>query len=89
MFYRIRRILQTLLLLITGCFEGCSKSPVYFFHRNKKLAPKLDCLQRRAFFRDGIRKLSERWEKVVGSDALIDLIHSSCFEINIQKNGPN
>jgi len=27
-----------------------------------------------SFFRDGIRKLPERWEKVVGSDnALIDL----------------
>ena len=40
-------ILRTLLLLITGCSEGCSKSPVHFFRRNRKLAPKLDRLQRR------------------------------------------
>jgi len=49
MFYRIRRILRTLLLLITGCSEGCSKSPVHFFRRNRKLAPKLD-RQRRVIF---------------------------------------
>jgi len=42
--------LRTLLLLITGCFEGYSKSPVHFFRRNRKLAPKLDCLQRRVIF---------------------------------------
>jgi len=56
------------ILLITCCSEGCSKSPVHFFRRNRKLAPKLDRLQRRVIFRDGIRKLLERWEKVVGSD---------------------
>ena len=35
MFYRTCRILRTLLLLITGCSEGCSKSPVHFFRRKK------------------------------------------------------
>jgi len=64
-FYRTRRILRTLLL--TGCSEGCSKSPVHFFRRNRKLAPKLDRLQKRVIF-SRIRKLPERWEKVVGSD---------------------
>jgi len=46
MFYRTRRILRTLLLLITGCSKRCSKSPVHFFRRNRKL----DRLQRRHFF---------------------------------------
>jgi len=45
-----RRILRTLLLLITGCSEGCSKSPIHFFRRNRKLAAKLDRLQRRVIF---------------------------------------
>ena len=44
--------------------EGSSKSPIHFFRKNRKL----DRLQRRSFFRDGIRKLPERWEKVVGSN---------------------
>jgi len=69
MFYRTRRIVRTLLLLIIGCSEGCSKSPVHFFRRNRKLAPKLDASKDESFFRDGIQKLPERWEKVVGSDA--------------------
>ena len=43
-FYGTRHILWTLLLLITGCSEGCSKSSVHFFRRNRKLAPKLDRL---------------------------------------------
>jgi len=51
MFYRIRPIFRTLLLLITGCFERCSKSQqVHFFRRNRKLAPKLSRLQRRVIF---------------------------------------
>jgi len=51
MFYRTRHILRTLLLLITDCSEGCSKSSVHhFFRRNRKLAPKLDRLQRRVIF---------------------------------------
>jgi len=32
------------------CSEGCSKSPVHFFRRNRKLTPKLDRLQRRVIF---------------------------------------
>jgi len=32
------------------CSEGCSKSPVHFFRRNRKLVPKLDRLQRRVIF---------------------------------------
>ena len=59
--------LRTLLLLITGCSEGCSKSPIHFFRRNRKLAPKLD-LPKTSYFFDGIRKLLEKWEKVVGND---------------------
>ena len=44
-----------------------------------------------SFFRDGIRKLPERWEKVIGSDGQYFnwSVHSFCFEINAQKNGPN
>ena len=36
------------------------------------------------FFRDGIRKLPERWEKVVSSDGQYFnwSVHSFCFEIN-------
>ena len=34
---------------ITDRSEGCSKSPVHFFRRNRKLAPKLD-RQRRVIF---------------------------------------
>ena len=33
-----------------NCSEGCSKSPVHFFRRNRKLAPKLDRLQKRIIF---------------------------------------
>jgi len=43
-------VLRTLLLLITGCSEGYSKLPVHFFRRNRKLAPKLDRLQRQVIF---------------------------------------
>jgi len=40
-----------------------------------------------SFFRDGIRKLPERWEKVLGSDGQYFnwSVHSFCFEINAQK----
>jgi len=34
----------------SGCSEGCSKSPVHFFHRNRKLAPKLDPPKTSHFF---------------------------------------
>jgi len=51
MFYHTRHILRILLLLITGCSEGYSKSSVhFFFRRNRKLVPKLDRLQRRVIF---------------------------------------
>jgi len=66
MFYRTRRILRTLLLLITGDSEGCSKSlqlPVHFFRQEIE-----NWIASKEFFRDGIRKLPERWEKVIGSD---------------------
>jgi len=74
MFYR--RILQTLLLLITGCSEGCNKSPVSGEHQFTSFAEIENWLQNwiaskdESFFRDGIeiRKLLEGWEKVVGSD---------------------
>jgi len=44
-----------------------------------------------SFFRDGIRKLLERWEKVVDSDGQYFnwSVHSFCFEINAFLNGPN
>jgi len=37
----------------------------------------------KSFFRDGIRRLPERWEKVVGSDGQYFnwSVHSFCFEI--------
>ena len=40
-----------------------------------------------SFFRDGWRKLPERWEKVVGSDGQYFnwSVHLFCFEINVQK----
>jgi len=43
MFYRTRRILRTLLLLITVP-KGAARfsKSVHFFRRNRKLAPKLD-----------------------------------------------
>jgi len=43
-------VFSGLRLLITGYSEGCSKSPVHFFRRNWKLAPKLDRLQRQVIF---------------------------------------
>jgi len=58
MFYCIRRILYIdYLLLITDCFEGCNKSPVHFFRRNRKL----DWIASKdeSFFRDEIRKLRD------------------------------
>jgi len=47
-----------------------------------------------SFFRNGIRKLPERWKKVVDSDEQYFnwSVHSFCFEINAflnRKNGPN
>ena len=84
MFYHTRHILRTLLLLITGCSEGCIKSPVHFFRKNwlQNWITKNE-----SFFRDGIRKLPERWEQVVGSDGqYFNLsVLSFCFEINAQK----
>jgi len=62
MFYRTRRIL---LLLITGCSEGCST-----IWQVTGLAEIKNWLQNwiasidESFFRDGIRKLPERWEKI-------------------------
>jgi len=67
MFYRIRRILRTLLLLITDCSEGTS-------HRFTSFAEIENWFQNwiaskdESFFRDEIRKLPEKWEKIVGSD---------------------
>jgi len=44
-----------------------------------------------SFFRDGIQKLPETWERVVGSDGqyFTSSVHSFCFEINAFWNGPN
>jgi len=44
-----------------------------------------------SFFRDGIRKLPERGQKVVSSDGQCFnwSVHSFCFEINAFLNGPN
>jgi len=60
-----------------------------FFRRNRKLAPKF-ASKDESFFRDGIRKLPESWEKV-GSDGQYFnwSVHSFCFEINAFLNGPN
>jgi len=57
-FYRTCRILRTLLLLITDCSEGCSKSPVHFFDRNQKLAPKLDPAKTSHFFEMEFSKIA-------------------------------
>jgi len=48
------------------CSEGCSKLSVHFFCRNRKLAPKLDRLQRQVIFSRWNSKIA--WEKVVDSD---------------------
>jgi len=89
-------VFSALLLLITDCSEGYSTIWQVHFHRNRKLAPKLEPIisKDESFFRDGIRKLLERWEKVVSSDRqYLNLsVHSFCFEINAflnTKNGPN
>jgi len=67
-----------------GCSEGC-KSSVYFFHRNQKLTPKLDRLQRVIFSRwnskiawEMGKSSSQRW-------TILWSVHSFCFEINAQK----
>jgi len=44
----------------SGCSEGCSKSPVHFFRRNRKLTPKLDRLERRVIFSRWNSKIA--WE---------------------------
>jgi len=62
-------------------FQRNSKSSVHFFRRNRKLAPKLDRLQRRIIF-SRFWKLSERWEKIVGGQYFNWSVHSFCFEIN-------
>jgi len=54
---------RQLLLLITGCPKDAArfgKSPIYFFRRNRKLAPKLDHLQRRVIFSRWNSKIA--WE---------------------------
>jgi len=87
MFYRTRRILRTLLLLITGYSEGCSKSPVHFFRRNRKLAPKLDRLQRRVIFSRIAWNSKIVWEMGKSSRQRQYFnwsVHSFCFEINAQ-----
>jgi len=48
-------------------FRRMQQSSVHFFRRNRKLAPKLDRFQRQVIFYR-IRKLPERWKKVLGSD---------------------
>ena len=82
--------LRTLLLLITGCSKGCSKLPVHFFRRNRKLAPKLDCLQRRVIFSRWNSKIAWEMGKSSRQRQYFNWsVHSFCFEINAQKNGPN
>jgi len=67
MFYRTRRILRT--LLFTGCSEG-NKQQVTgsLLSQKSKIGSKIGSSKDESFFRDGIRKLPERWEKVVGND---------------------
>jgi len=72
MFYRSRRILLlTLLLLITDCSEGCStiwQVTGSLLSQKSEISSKIGSPPKTShFFRDGIRKLPERWEKV-GSD---------------------
>jgi len=68
MFYRTRCILRTLLLLITDCSEGCSKSPVLLSQKSKIGSP-----PKSHFFEMEFENYLR--EKVVGSDGhtLIDL----------------
>jgi len=72
MFYRTRRILRTFLLLITGCSEGCSTiwqvTSSISFAEIKNWLQNWIASKDESFFRDGIRKLPERWKKAVGSD---------------------
>ena len=64
MFYRTRRILRTLLLLIVP--KDAARHRFTFFAEIENWLE--NRLQRESFFQDGIRKLPERWEIVVGSD---------------------
>jgi len=83
MFYRTHNILRTLLLLIIVPKDAAS-------HRFTSFAEIKNWLQNwiaskdESFFRDEIRKLPERWEKIVGSDGQYFnwFVHSFCFEIN-------
>jgi len=52
--------------------------------QKSKIGSKIGSPSKESFFRDGIRKLPERWEKVVGSDEQYfnRSDHLFCFEIN-------
>jgi len=74
--------------VITGCSEGC-KSRFTSFAEIENWLQNWIASKDESFFRDGIRKLPERWEKIVTAMDNTLFVHSFCFEINAQKNGPN
>jgi len=73
MFYRTHHILRTLLLLIIGCSDLASHRFTSFVEIENWLQNWI-ASKDESFFRDGIRKLPERWKKVVGSDGQYTLI---------------
>jgi len=71
-------------------FRRMQQVPGPLLSQKSKIGSKIGSPPKTSFFRDGIRKLPKRWEKVVGSDGqYFNSIHSFCFEINAQQNGPN
>ena len=66
MFYRTRRILRTLLFLIIGCSEGCDLANHQFtsFAEIENWLQNWIASKDESFFRNGIRKLPKRWQKV-------------------------
>jgi len=70
MFYCPRRILRTLILLITTIIvpKDAASHRFISFAEIKNWLQNWIASKNESFFRDAIRKLPEKWKKVVGSD---------------------
>ena len=70
MFYRTRHIVRILLLLIVpkDAAQDLASHRFTSFAEIKNWLQNWIASKDESFFRDGIRKLPERWEKVAGSD---------------------